>query len=383
MYNHNEEIMKTISCKKDYTLSEKEKTIFSEHLLREGLSNNVWHLFEEWVARSTTAVNFFYLKVMSGDDLIGVGLFLKIKPVDLRTSYSRLRRNAVLNRLAGVFSAVSNNCLYISFRNLITSNLTRPFFYSDPIMADDIMKAMLTYLKNEKEADMVTIIDTLDHDARYRAEGFTAYPSSSEAILDIVKYSGRDEYLAAHRNLKKNLAKKKITVMAEVCRGPVCDEDRRQMKACVRNSVEVSNVNNPCQKFFEEHIFDTEAYRSDDYIHIMVRVEDVIAGFHTFLVSGGSLGGVLGGFNRAFSHNNFAYERVIIASLEYAAAHNLRRINYSLIDNRTKLRFIDTLVPCALYFYARKSLNRKIFSLTYRFNDVHGLAELEKNGKNK
>ena len=67
--------MKTISCKKDYTLSEKEKTIFSEHLLREGLSNNVWHLFEEWVARSTTAVNFFYLKVMSGDDLIGVGLF--------------------------------------------------------------------------------------------------------------------------------------------------------------------------------------------------------------------------------------------------------------------------------------------------------------------
>lgn len=374
--------MRNITCTKDITLSEQEKNIFSNHLLAEGISGNVWNLFAEWVARSTPAINFFYLKALDGDDLVGLGLFLRIKPVDLRTSYAGLRRNAGIGRLAGWLSVLGNNCLYVSFRNLITANLTRPFFYSDPALGDDIMKAMLSFLKREKEADMVTVIDTLDHDARYRAEGFTVFPSSSEAILDPIKYPGRAAYLAAHRNLQKNLAKKKITVMAEVFRGPVSDEDKRQMKACVSNSVEHSNVNTPCQKFFEEHIFDTEAYRSDDYLHILVRADGAIAGFHTFLVSGVSLGGVLGGFNRAFSRNQFAYERVIIASLDYAVEHDLRRVNYSLIDNRTKLRLVDTREPCALYFYSRSPLNRGVFALTYRFNDVYGLAKLENNGGN-
>ena len=111
--------MRNIICTKDRTLSEQEKNIFTDHLLAEGISGNVWNLFAEWVARSTPAINFFYLKALNGDDLVGLGLFLKIKPVDLRTSYAGLRRNAVLGGLAGWLSLLGNNCLYVSFRNLI------------------------------------------------------------------------------------------------------------------------------------------------------------------------------------------------------------------------------------------------------------------------
>jgi len=370
--------MKEILCSKENFFSEEEKGVFAAHLCAEGIAVNVWDLFGEWVARSGPPVNFFYLKARRGGELIGLGLFLEVRPVDLRTSYKGLRQSPFLGRLAGGVSVLSRNCLCVSFRNLITANLTRPFFYRDPSLADPVMRAMLQFLKNDRKYDMVTVIDTLDHHDRYRGEGFRAYPSSSEAVLEPGRYEGVAGYLNTHKNLKKNLARKKFLSFAEITRGSLGESDLREMRACVANSIEESNVNTPCQKFFESHIFDTGAYRTDDYVHILVRVDGVIAGFHTYLESGRSLGGVLGGFNRAHTRNHFVYERVILASLEYALARNLCRVNYSLIDNRTKLRLVDSRVPCALYFYSRNALNSKVFDVTYRYNDIGRLAELEK-----
>jgi len=49
------------------------------------------------------------------------------------------------------------------------------------------------------------------------------------------------------------------------------------MRACVECSVKNSRVANPCQQFFEENIFQTELFRSDKYLHILVRVDGHIA----------------------------------------------------------------------------------------------------------
>ena len=369
--------MNNISCKKESVLTAEEKKIFAGYLESQRLSDNIWDLFGEWVVRSTPGVKFFYLKVFNGVDLIGLGLFLKVKPLDLRSSYAGLRINPVLSKIAAGISAISSNCVYISFRNLITCNTTRPFFYQSPELEEAIMKAMLTYLRNEKEADMVTIVDTMAHDRVYVSEGFTRYASSSEASLDVAKYTNIAQYLEEHKNLRKNLARHKITNMAETKCGLLSATEIQQIKACVDYSVQVSNVNNPCQKFFEQNIFNTEVYTSDKYIHIFVRVDGVIAGFHTFQVSGCEMGGVLGGFNRNFSRNNFLYERVIIASLEFSIANGIRRVHYSLIDNHTKLRLVECREASGLYFYSRNPLNRKVFDLTYRFNDIYKLYCME------
>ena len=372
--------MNNTYCRKDTTLTDQEKEVFSEHLKQQGLSDNVWDLFGEWVARSTSRVSFFYLKVCNDDELIGLGLFVKIKPFDLRTSYSELRNNPFLKQLAGGLSALTNNCVYLSFRNLITSNLTRPFFYREPEMADAIMKAILTYLKNEKEADMITIVDTSVHDDIYQTEGFFKYPSSSEAWLDATRYNDISEYLGEHRSLKKNLSRRKNIITSEIQQGPVSDTDREQMRACVECSVENSRVNTPCQEFFEDNIFETDVFNSDKYVHILIRVNDTIAGFHIFQVSGSDMGGVLGGFNRDYSRKSFAYERVIVASLDYAIKNNIKHVHYSLVDNYTKLRLVDSLEPCGLYFYSRNPLNRKVFKLTNKFGDIYKLSLLEKQG---
>jgi hypothetical protein len=367
----------SVHCKKDTSLSKDEKEVFSDYLQQQGLSGNIWDLFGEWVAKSTTTTNFFYLKVYNGDELLGIGLFLKIKPVDLRTSYGGLRKNVISNKLAGGISALTNNCVYVSFRNLITSNISRPFFFVDQSKESLVMDAILTWLKNEKEADMVTLVDTATNDSLYQNAGFKKYSSPSEAYLDVTKYSDLSEYLNEHRSLKKNLRRKRNIITTEILHSPLSEKDIEQMRECVTCSVGHSRVSNPCQKFFEDNIFETDVFNSENYIHILIRVENTIVGFHTFLVCGSHLGGVLGGFNREKSRGTFAYERVIVASLDYAIKNQLRRVHYSLIDNYTKLRLVKSTDPCGLYFYSGSPVNRAVFNLTYRYNDIFQLSLLE------
>jgi len=92
------------------------------------------------------------------------------------------------------------------------------------------------------------------------------------------------------------------------------------------------------------------------------------------------MGGVLGGFNRAYSRKSFAYERVIVASLDYAIKNKIKNVQYSLIDNYTKLRLVDSLEQCGLYFYSRNPVNRAMFKYTFKYNDVYELYLLEKQG---
>ena len=372
--------MSKARCEPDTSLTEAEKTVFAGHLKRHGLSDNIWDLFAEWVAKSTSQVNFFYLKVYLDHELIGLALFVKIKPYDLRASYSRVRNNTYLNKLFSVLSTLTNNCVYVSFRNLMTANITRPFFYREPELEDTIMDSILTHLKREKEANMVTILDTSINDHHYQRAGFAKHPSSSEAWLDATKYSEISEYLDEHRSLRRNLSRRKGTATTEIQQGPMSDIDRGQIRDCLDCSVENSRINTPCQEFFEDNIFETEVFDSRKYVHIVVRIDGTIAGFHTFQVSGSNMGGVLGGFNRTYSRKNFVYERVIVASLDYAIQNQIDRVNYSVIDNYTKLRLVTSLEPCGLYFYSRSPLNRFVFESTFRFNDVHELHLLEKRG---
>ncbi|MDA3915577.1 MAG: hypothetical protein PF690_01200 [Deltaproteobacteria bacterium] len=372
--------MNNVHCKKDTSLTKEEKDVFTGHLKIEGLSHNIWDLFEEWVEISTSKVKFFYLKVYQENELIGLGLFLKIKPLDLTTSYSRLRKNALVKKIISFISLLNSNCVYISFRNLITSNLTRPFFYREPEMENIIMKAILTYLKDEKEADMVTIVDTSRNDNHYQKAGFDKYPSSSEAYFDATKYADISEYLNKHKSLKKNLKRKKDIVTTEILQGPISKNKQIQIKECLYCSIKESRVNTPSQQFFEDNIFETEVYNSDKYIHIFICIDNRIIGFHTFIVSGSNMGGVLGGFNRDYSRKSFAYERVIVASLDYAIKNKIKNVQYSLVDNYTKLRLVESLEPCGLYFYSRSPMNRSVFKHTLKYSDVHELYLLEKHG---
>lgn len=366
-----------VYCRKDIKLTAVEKMVFADHLHREKLSDNIWDLFEEWVERSTAGIEFFYLKAFHEDELIGLGLFLRIGSFDLGTSFSRLRKKEYIRKAVSIISKLSKNCAYISLRNLTTSNLTRPFFYREPGLEETVMAAMLTFLKKAKDADMVIIIDTSTNTVHYQKMGFDIYPSSSEAYFNVARYTDISEYLGEHRSLKKKLKRKSKEIEVEIRPGSVSTTDRRQLQECLDCSIENSRVKLPSQQFFEENIFATDIYNSNKYLHILIRVDGRVIGFHTFQISGSRMGGVLGGFNREYSRRSFAYERVMVASLDYAIKNRIETVQYSLVDNSTKLRLVNALEPCNLFFYSRNPFNRIVFKHTFKFNDIFSLSLLE------
>lgn len=372
--------MNSTCCKMETSLTDQEKELFRHYMDQQQLSSNIWDLFQEWIALSNSKVHFFYLKVYQDDKLIGLGLFLKIKSFDLRTSYSILRDNAFFKAIASTISLFSRKCLYVCLRNLITANISRPFFFKKIEMEGVVMNAILSYLKQEKDADLVSIIDTKDNDGHYETAGFHKFPCPSESSFNVKKYSDISEYLKKHKSLKKNISRKKNTIKPEIFTGPVSEFDKDHIKACLDCSIENSRAYQPTQKFFDDHMFKTDVFDSADYIHIVIRIDGNIAGFHTFKVSGSSMGGVLGGFNRKYSRKNFVYERIMVASLDYAIRNGLKCVHYSLIDNFTKLRLVDTFEPCRLFFYSRNPINRIAFKYAYKYSDIYQLHLLERQG---
>lgn len=372
--------MENIQCIPATSITDNEKQVFINHLELKGLADDVWELFQEWTLLSTKNAEFLYLKVFKRDRLIGMGLFMKIHPFDLRTASATLRKHWILNRLFATASKLSHHTVYFSFRNLITSNLTRPFFYHDPEQSEVVMKAILAYLKNVRNADMVSVIDTAENDGIYKSEDFTQFLSPSEAWFDVSRYENISQYLNRHKSLKKNLKKRKNRVLTEIKKGPLTDTEKKQINDCLACSKFNSRLSIPGQTFFEDHIPSTSIFNSNRFIHIYIRVDGTIAGFHTFQVSGSVMGGVLGGINRAYSKNSFVYERVIVASLDYAIKQGLKRIQYSLIDNYTKLRLVDFRTPCYLYFYTSNAFRHLAFKHSYKLNDMYKLYSLEQQG---
>ena len=76
----------------------------------------------------------------------------------------------------------------------------------------------------------------------------------------------------------------------------------------------------------------------------------------------------------------FPYERIMVASLDYAIKNNIKKVQYSLVDNYTKLRLVNALEPCGLFFYSKNPMNRFVFNKTHKIGDVFKLYSLEKQG---
>lgn len=367
----------TFTCVADQALTNDELRVFDSHLREQGITDNVFRLFGQWVERSTPSARFFYLKVYDRGELEGVGLFVRLKPYDIRSSFIKLRKHVVLRHLAHAFALLTRNCVYTTFQILVTSNLARPFFFRNPGRQAEVLKAMLGHLSSLPDADSVSIIDPSVHSPVYESEGFEAYPSPSLSRIDATRYSSISQYLNQHRNLKRNLCRISHQADTEVREGPLTGSELEEIEACVRCSIENTKVYMPCQSFFERNVFTSDAYRSNDFIHILVRVDGRIAGFHTFQKSGSHLGGVLGGFNRECSQKHFVYERVMVKALEYAIENGYERVYFSIIDNLTKLRLVTDTEPCNLHFHSRSKGNRDFFRKTFPHSDVNALHLLE------
>ena len=372
--------MSDFNCTLAKSLSPEEKKVLGQNLHRQGVGENIFLVYENLVDRLSEELQLLCVKAYAGGEIAGAAFFMRVQPVDMLASISALGENAVVRSLLAPFTARNKACAYLCMRSTSTANIMSPFFVRETASADRVAGAILSYLKRDTGAELLMIMDSPLRNGLYASAGFCGYPCPSEAVLELTQYRSLADYLAEHRSTKKHIAPKK-NIAVSVQSDGLTPADMVGISACIRDSARHAKSKLPYGDKFMQQTLESDMFRSRHYRHVIVRVDGAIAGFHSYLPCGSSLGAIVGGFNREASQKNYVYERLIAATVDYALQHGLERIHYGIVDNQTKLRLTNTLEPNRAYYYLASPVERRVMRLLNKHTDVYKLFALEESLK--
>ncbi len=375
-----------LRCEDSKVLADEEKSRFADALAARELDIGVFEFFEDLARRSTDAERFFFVKVFDDSGLVGVGLVSRVEHYNpyhaLNTRYRRFRVLEPLLRVSRVFGG---NVMYCAMNEILGANLDGPVYCRDESRRDTVKAAIAAHLKNKPDAAYVVVIDDVDDEAVYRGRGYAAFPYCSGASIRASRYTSIDDYFAVHNRTRKKLAKfrRRQPVTVEVTRGAVGDDVREAMGRCLVSSARSTRSVIPFQGFFDRHILDTEPFRREAYVHILVRLDGTLAGFSTFRQCGRRLGGILGGFDRRYTRDAPVYDLLVASALEYALTEGLESVHFGIVNNYTKARLTDSFDPLRFYFWSNNWLYRKLQRWLYFVWTPHELHAFERQALGK
>lgn len=365
-----------IHCREESFLTPEEKQRFNGFFQEYGISEDIFIFFESLVGLSTEKDRFTFVKAFAGDDLVGLAMFARIAGHSLYGSLnSRLRKYALVERFGGMMRST----VYFSMHVISTPGLPRSFLYTDKGFEEGVNQAILSWAREKTDADTVIIFDAAEASEIYASNSFVGRPFASDSWIDVPRYEAIDDYLSLHKPTRKKLSRlrKRHEVEVETLRGEVPEETRKGIITCLMCSYRHSKGLLPIQDFFNANLFRTALFRSDRFIHFVIRVDGEVAGFSTRLPCGKSLIGIIGGYNRELPGKYPVYDLMIATTLEFCLRNGYTRLVYGLVDNQTKARMMDSFREQKFYFYARNPLLRLLLKRAYRFLSGYDLHRID------
>jgi hypothetical protein len=366
----------SLHCREDTVLEPEEKKIFNVFLQENELSEDIFTFFQSLVGLSTQQDQFVFIKVFAEDVLVGLAMFARVRGNPLSQSLNaKFRAHSCIATIGNVLRST----LYFSMHSISSPGLPRAFIYRDRNHEEAVSEAILSWLKTKKDANFVIIIDSAKKSDLYSRNSFLCLPFSSDSWIDVTRYESLADYLSLHKQTRKHISKfqRRRNVTVEKLRGDVPEEIKRGMAECLECSIRHSKSLLPVQNFFNENVFRTALFTSDRYIHFVIRVDGLIAGFSTRLSCDRNLIGIMGGYNRELVGNVPVYDLMIVSTLDYCIEHKYKRLVYGVVDNYTKARLMDTFRGLRFYAYSRNPLSRLLLKHTYRFSSAYELSRIE------
>lgn len=182
--------------------------------------------------------------------------------------------------------------------------------------------------------------------------GYVATPLFDHGNLDVPGAGLVEAWTTQHRNLRRKIAKfrnKGGTV--QVVRGPLRPEDLAGIMRCLASLRTWLQV--PFQDIYGAMVAQASRLDSADIIHILVRLDDAVAGYHSFAESPTTLHALSGAFDRNRLSNYHAYENMIIETARYCAEHGKTRVEFGPVLNDTKKTMMTSFTQSHLRVYSR------------------------------
>jgi hypothetical protein len=166
-------------------------------------------------------------------------------------------------------------------------------------------------------------------------------------------------------------------VRVETFTGDVSGEVKQGMAECLLCSIRHTRSLLPVQAFLGSSIFRSALFKSDRYVHFVIRVDGRIAGFSTRLRCNKNLIGIMGGYNREIAGGGPVYDLMIVSTLQYCLDEGFGRLVYGVVDNHTKAKMMDSFREQHFYCYSQNPAVRFLMEKTYRFTSAYELSRLK------
>ena len=371
-----------LHCREESGLTSEEKQRFNGFFREHEISEDIFIFFESLVGLSADKDRFTFVKAFDGNDLVGLAMFARIGDHSLYNSLNaQLRQYGFLKQLGAMMSST----VYFSMHAISSPGLPRSFLYTDRSLQSGVNEAILSWVKAKRDADSVIIFDDAGASEVYGKNSFVCLSFSSDSWLDVPRYETIDDYLALHKRTRKNLGRfrKRKKVEVETLRGSVPEETMKGMISCLICSYQHSKGLLPIQDFFNTNLLRSALFKSDRFIHFVIRVDGLIAGFSTRLLCGKNMIGIIGGYNRELSGDSPVYDLMIVTTLDFCIRNEYTRLVYGIVDNHTKARMMDSFRDQKLYFYSRNPLFRLLLQHAYRFLSAYDLHRIDAAAREK
>ena len=329
-------------------LTPSEQVHFQLDLQRLGLDATTWDILNGSIATMTPNSRPKILRAYAEHRLVGVAYFMECHRI-----YQYLLPQVWLGKLLDTIPIPM--FFWVRYSNLVDS-ITNPGFVADGIDREYFIQGAIAYLKTQYLYGGVLDIATTGQ-AR---DGSVIFPFCDAGIIEIQDEQCLDRYYQQHKNLRRKVNKfNNKNGRIEILTGPMPDNISHRA-ADILNSLDPL-ILAPFQDNYTAMAL--RACQDAKTVHILAWIEEQIVGYQSFAISGQVLHCLSGAFDRTMTRTYHAYENIILASIDYAIAQKLQRIEYGPILNPTKVSMMSHYRPCEQQYYSRFGILRQVFKV--------------------
>jgi Acetyltransferase (GNAT) domain len=341
----------------DTILSEAERAAFADDLREHGLDGAIWDIFDCFMKASSKVTQPRVLRVLQDDRIVGAAFVSHCR------AYGRsVFGHPLLHVPIDLVGLPSYIWMRVGYGAEVASN---PGFVAQGVCRDEVVTAMISHLRSNCYGVMIT--DRLAN--AHLHTGCAAFPYVSDGIVDVTCMHDVQDYVGAHRNIKRKI--KAFTNKGgriDVVRGPLDDSLVDTVRRCISATADTSIIRSPFQDTFLDAASETCRCTSEDVVHFIAAMNGEVLGYHSFIRAGTGLRMMHGAFDRTRRTTHHCYENLIIATVDWALKEGLDAVHFGPILNETKRRMMNRSEAAALYFHSDNLLIRGLVPLAFRFS---------------
>lgn len=303
-----------------------------------GLGAEVWEVLHAMLGAGSATSRPLLLRALGAEGLRGLAFIIECR---------RANRALFSGRVADLFDRFSGPQFYWSRVGNLVDASSNAGFVAPGVSRDEFAAEALRDLCRRYLAGTV-----MEPGPPVAGSGYVAFPLFDHGLLDTRAIGDPDEWLGAHRNMRRKVAKfRNKGGTAEVIRGALDPATAAEVLRCLGSLR--TWVTTPFQDIYGTMVTRASALDSSRLIHIVMRLDGAVVGYHSFAESPSGLHALSGAFDRERHSNFHAYENMIIETARYCAEYGKTVVEFGPVLNDTKKAMMSGFVRSHARVYSR------------------------------